>query len=396
MRILLFSGKGGVGKTSLAAATGLELSRQGYRTLVMSVDPAHSLADAFDLEDTLFHGKTGDPYKIDAKLAIHEVNIQKEIKRYWREISAYVTSVLRTTGINDVEAEELAILPGMEELSALMYVNQFRRDDSYDAIVLDCAPTAESMRFVSMPTTLEWYMKHIFPFQRNLMKAVRPFANRVSPVELPPDKYFANVQDLFGRLDGIGDLLEDPRITSVRLVTNPERMVLRETQRAFVYFSLHGLAVDGVIVNRVLPAEVTDRYFEEWRISQGRILEEIETYFAPVPVKRVPLFTHEVLGRERLEELARRLYDGKEDPAAVTRTQAPYTFAKSPNGGYEVQLHLPFAAKGEVGLFKKGDELVVEVGTLRRHIGLPTSMAGLSPGRAKLENGILTVEMKET
>ena len=268
MRILLFSGKGGVGKTSLAAATGLELSRLGYRTLIMSVDPAHSLADAFDLETNLFHGETGDPYPIGPKLAIHEVNIQKEIKRHWREISAYVISVLRTTGINDVEAEELAILPGMEELSALMYVNQFRREDRYDVIVLDCAPTAESMRFVSMPTTLEWYMKHIFPFQRNILKAVRPLANRVSPMELPTDKYFANIKDLFGRLDGIGELMEDPKITSVRLVPNPERMVLRETQRAFVYFSLHGLTVDGVIVNRVLPAEVTDQYFQEWRVRQ--------------------------------------------------------------------------------------------------------------------------------
>jgi len=214
MRILLFSGKGGVGKTSLAAATGLELSRFGYRTLVMSVDPAHSLADAFDIETELFHGKTGDPYPINERLAIHEVNIQKEIKRHWREISAYVVSVLRTTGISDVEAEELAILPGMEELSAMMYVNQFRREQRYDVIVLDCAPTAESMRFVSMPTTLEWYMKHIFAFQRGLLKAVRPFANRVAPFELPSDDYFDNVQNLFGRLAGIDELLEDPRITS--------------------------------------------------------------------------------------------------------------------------------------------------------------------------------------
>jgi arsenite/tail-anchored protein-transporting ATPase len=394
MRILLFSGKGGVGKTSLAAATGLQLSRLGHRTLVMSVDPAHSLADAFDLETDLFHGRTGDPFPIDERLAIHEVNIQKEIKRHWREISSYVISVLRTTGISDVEAEELAILPGMEELSAMMYVNQFRREQRYDVIVLDCAPTAESMRFVSMPTTLEWYMKHIFPFQRGILKAVRPLANRVSPVELPTDNYFANIQDLFGKLEGIDTLLEDPRITSVRLVTNPEKMVLRETQRAFVYFSLHGLTVDGVIVNRVLPQQIKDAFFEEWRASQTRILEEIDAYFAPVPVKRVPLFTHEVLGRERLDELSRALYAETEDPAAVTRTEAPYSFVKHDNH-YEVRLHLPFAAKGDVGLFKKGDELVVEIGTLRRHIGLPVSMAALSPSRAKLENKVLTVEMKE-
>jgi len=395
VRILLFSGKGGVGKTSLAAATGLELSRLGYRTLVMSVDPAHSLADAFDLGTGLFHGQTGDPYAINDRLAIHEVNIQKEIKRHWKEISSYVVSVLRTTGISDVEAEELAILPGMEELSAMMWVNQFRREQLYDVIVLDCAPTAESMRFVSMPTTLEWYMKHIFPFQRGIIRAVRPIANRVSPVELPTEGYFSNIQQLFGKLDGVAELLEDPATTSVRLVTNPERMVLRETQRAFVYFSLHGLTVDSVIVNRVLPDAVTDAWFQEWRASQARVLEEIDAYFAPVAVKRVPLFTHEVLGRERLEELARALYAEGEDPARVERTEAPYTFTKQ-DGHYEVKLRLPFAAKGEVGLFKKGDELVVEIGTLRRHIGLPTSMSGLAPTRARLENRILTVEMKES
>src|ERR1700694_5834378 len=394
MRILLFSGKGGVGKTSIAAATGLQLSRLGYSTLVMSVDPAHSLADAFDLDTGLFQEKTNDPYPIDSNLSMQEVNIQKEIKRHCREISTYVVSVLRTTGVSDVEAEELAILPGMEELSAMMYVNQYRREERYDVIVLDCAPTAESMRFVSMPTTLEWYMKHVFPFQRGLLKAVRPLANRVSPVELPTDSYFANIKDLFGRLDGIAELREDPKVTSVRLVTNPEKMVLRETQRAFVYFSLHGLTVDGIIVNRVLPHAITDAWFQEWRASQSRILEEIDTYFAPVPVKRVALFTHEVLGRERLDDLARALYQDKEDPAAVTRTEAPFAFVKR-DGHYEVQVKLPFAVKGEVGLFKKGDELVVEVGTLRRHIGLPTAMAGLSPGRAKLENKVLTVEMKE-
>jgi len=180
----------------------------------------------------------------------------------------------------------------------------------------------------------------------------------------------------------------------VRLVTNPEKMVLRETQRAFVYFSLHGLTVDGIIVNRVLPETITDSFFAEWRESQQHVLAEIEAYFAPVPVKHVPLFTHEVLGAERLQDLARSLYADNEDPAAVTRTEAPYSFTKR-DGHFEVQLQLPFAMKGEVGLFKKGDELVVQIGTLRRHIGLPTSMAALSPTHAKLENKVLTVEMRE-
>ncbi|MGO9588946.1 MAG: ArsA family ATPase [Candidatus Acidiferrales bacterium] len=395
MRILLFSGKGGVGKTSLAAATGVRLAEIGHRTLVMSIDPAHSLADSFDLGGDLFHTKTSDPFPISDKLSIFELNIQKEIKRHWQEISSYVTSVLRTTGISGVEAEELAILPGMEELSAMMYINEYRREQRYDVIVLDAAPTAESMRFISMPTTLDWYMKHIFPFQRNLLKAVRPIANRVAPFELPTDSYFANIRNLFEKLEGVDDLMEDPYTTSVRLVTNPEKMVLRETQRAFVYFSLHGLTVDAVIVNRLLPRDVTDAFFAEWHTSQEKVLEEIEEYFAPVPVRRVPLFAHEVLGKERLRELAGVLYDEGEDPAAVTRTEKPYTFGKS-DGIYEIRLLLPFAAKGEVGLFKKGDELVVEIGTLRRHIGLPRSMATLLPSRARLDNRVLTVEMKET
>ena len=394
MRILLFSGKGGVGKTSLAAATGVRLAELGHRTLVMSIDPAHSLADSFDLDTDLFHTKTSDPLAINDKLSIFELNIQKEVRRHWQEISSYVVSVLRTTGINDVEAEELAILPGMEELSAMMYINQYRREQRYDVIVLDAAPTAESMRFISMPTTLDWYMKHIFPFQRNLLKAVRPIANRVAPFELPTDSYFANIRSLFEKLEGVDELMEDPQITSVRLVTNPEKMVLRETQRAFVYFSLHGLTVDTVIVNRVLSRDIQDVWFQEWLRSQESILQELEEYFAPVPVRRLPLFSHEVLGQQRLQEVAKVLYAEGEDPSAVTRTEKPYTFAKR-DGTYEVRLRLPFATRGEIGLFKKGDELVVEVGTLRRHIGLPRFMATLMPGRARLENRILTVEMKE-
>lgn len=394
MRILLFSGKGGVGKTSVAAATGLRLSHLGYRTLVMSVDPAHSLGDAFALGGELFHGRTADPLELGDNLSLLEVNIQVEIKRHWAEIASYIVGVLRTTGIGNVQAQELAIFPGMEELSALMYVNEFRRESRFDVVVLDCAPTAESIRFISMPTTLDWYLKHIFPFQRSMLKVVRPIANRISPVELPPDSYLLNIERLFSRLEGVNEVLEDPEVTSVRLVTNPEQMVLRETQRAFVYFSLHGLTVDRIIANRILPENVGDEFFREWRNSQAATLQEMERYFAPVPVSRVPLFRNEVVGRDRLEELAAVLYADNSDPAEVTRAERPYTFVKNDNH-YEIRIALPFAVNGEVHLFKKSDELVVEVGTLRRHIGLPTTMASLRPSRARLENQMLTVEMKE-
>jgi arsenite-transporting ATPase len=395
VRLLLFSGKGGVGKTSLAAATGLRLATLGHRALVMSIDPAHSLADSFDLPVDLFSRNAADPFPISEGLDIQEVNIQTEVGRHWKDVASYITSVLRTTGIGDVESEELAILPGMEELSAMMYVNQYRREGRYDVVVLDCAPTAESMRFVSMPTTLGWYIKHIFPIQRTVLKAVRPIANRVAPIELPSDGTFANIKELFDKLAGIDEVLEDPQVTSVRLVTNPERVVLRETQRAFVYFSLHGLTVDRVIVNRVLPESVTDAFFARWRETHRLVLKEIEDYFAPVPVARVPLFGDEVLGRPRLEELARALYVDGEDPARVTRTERAYSFDKSPEGRYRIRIALPFAERGDVELFKKGDELVVGIGTLRRHIGLPMSMAALRPLRARLDQGVLTVELEE-
>ncbi|MEZ5402037.1 MAG: ArsA family ATPase [Bryobacteraceae bacterium] len=395
MRILLYSGKGGVGKTSIAAATGVRLAELGLRTLIMSVDPAHSLGDAFDITSGgLFHDLTAEPHPIAPNLDIHEVNIQREIKRHWMQISAYIASVLKTSGLNDIEADEMAIFPGMEELSAMMYVNQFRREGRYDAIVLDCAPTAESLRFISMPTTLDWYMRHIFPIQRGLLKAVRPLANRISPVELPTDSYFANIRGLYEKIEGIDTLLEDPEMTSVRLVTNAEKMVVRETQRAFVYFSLHGLTVDQVVVNRILPSAVGDPFFDAWRLSQTRFLDDLERYFSPVPVRRVPLFSQEVVGLERVRELARELYADGADPSAVTRTERPFEFVKKTDR-YEVRLQTPFTGKGEVGLFKKGDELVVEVGTVRRHIGLPASMAPLEPVRARFEGPMLVVEMKE-
>ena len=394
MRILLFSGKGGVGKTSVAAATGIRLAELGHRTLIMSVDPAHSLADSFDLNDALFHGSTSEPKQIRDRLSIQEVNVNAEVKRHWKEISAYVTSILRTSGLGEVEAEEMAIFPGMEELSAMMYVNMYRKEQTFDVVVLDCAPTAESLRFISMPTTLDWYMKHVFKLQRSLLRAVRPIANRVAPVELPPDNYFKNIESLFSKIQGIDTLLEDPQTSSVRLVTNPEKMVLRETQRAFVYFSLHGLTVDRIIVNRVLPAEVQDKFFDAWRASQRKTIEEIEAYFSPITVSKIPLFQNEVLGYDRLQGLAQVLYGASDDPSAVTQVNPPYAFAR--NGDhYEIQLRVPFTEKSEIGLFKKDDELVVEIGTVRRHVGLPTSMATLEPTRARLEKNILVVEMRK-
>ncbi len=394
MRILLFSGKGGVGKTSVAAATAVQLAESGKRTLAMSVDPAHSLADSFDMGEALFHGNTSEPLQIADRLFIQEVNINHEMKQHWSAILGYITSVLRTTGLSGVEAEEMAIFPGMEELSAMMYVNQYYKSNEFQVIVLDCAPTAESLRFVSLPSTLDWYMKHVFRLERNMMRAVRPLANRIAPLELPPDAYFRNIQDLFSKIDGLDTILENPMLTSVRLVTNAEKMVLRETQRAFVYFTLHGLTVDEIIVNRLLPDLEQESFFRTWYQAQRNTLTEIVRYFAPVPIREVPMFQNEVIGLDRLHEMARSLYRTGEDPSAITRRTPPFSFARV-GDHYEVRLDLPFAEKGEIGLFKKHDELVVEIGTIRRHVGLPTTMSGLVPSKARLNERTLVVEMRE-
>src|SRR5262249_49179287 len=254
--ILLYTGKGGVGKTTVAAATGIALAARGKKTLVMSVDPAHSLADSFDLPLTLADKRRGAPSEVGENLFVQELDITEEIGRHWKDISGYITTLLAVTGVEEVLAEELAIFPGMEEVSALLYVNQYAREEAYDVLILDCAPTGESLRFVSLPPTLDWYMKKLFRLERSLLKVARPVAKKVVDVPLPPDRYFDNVETLASKLEGVDALLKDPKTTTVRLVTNAEKIVIKETQRAFMYFGLYGFTVDAVIVNRLLPENV--------------------------------------------------------------------------------------------------------------------------------------------
>jgi arsenite-transporting ATPase len=296
MRIILYTGKGGVGKTSISAATGLELARRGYRTLVMSVDPAHSLSDAFDLEKDLMDHEAGRLVQVAKNLWIQEVDVLEEISRHWESVYSYVSALLNVSGLEQTLAEELAIFPGMEEVSSLLYVNQYVRGKTFDVILLDCAPTGESIRFISIPTTLEWYMAKIFKLERRVASVVRPVIESFAGVPLPHEEYFDNLQQLHRKLTGIDKLMADPKVTTVRLVTNPEKVVLKETQRAFTYFCLYGLTVDAVIINRILPQEVQEGFFSAWKDTQDRWIQTVEDFFAPVPVWRVPMFQDEVLG----------------------------------------------------------------------------------------------------
>jgi len=392
VRILLYTGKGGVGKTTVAAATGLTLAARGLRTLVMSVDPAHSLADAFDLPVSLSDKHGGTPFAVRENLWIQEVDVTEEIGRHWKDISGYITTLLSVTGVEEVLAEELAIFPGMEEVSALLYVNQYAREEAFDVLILDCAPTGESLRFVSLPPTLDWYMKKLFRIERTLMKVARPVAEKLAPVPLPPDRYFENVQSLADKLDGVDALLKDPKTTTVRLVTNAEKIVIKETQRAFMYFGLYGFTIDAVIVNRLLPDGVSDPFFAKWRKTQAEFMKEAHRYFDPVPIWTVPLQDDQVVGAVDLLALGSVLY-GDRDPAASFRTEAPYRFVKK-GRAYQLTMALPFVEREEIDLAMASGDLVVGVGNVRHHIPIPRTLSGYVPAGARVEGGRLTVRFE--
>ena len=392
MRIIFFAGKGGVGKTSVAAATGIKTAEAGHRTVVMSLDVAHSLSDIFDLNKGLIDEDRGSLTKIRKNLWIQELDIQEEIEKNWGDIHKYLSTLLNTTGLDEILAEELAILPGMEEVSLLLHINRYVRTKKFDVILLDCAPTGESLRFISIPTTLDWYMKKIFKVEKTIARYVRPLAKRLSDVPLPGEDYFDAIEFLFERLRGVDEILVDPEITTVRLITNPEKIVLKETQRAFMYFSLYKMSIDAIIMNRVLPDSVSETYFKDWRKSQKDYIKKAENYFSPIPLFPVNLFRGEVLGFDSLKALADQIY-GDKNPLERFYDGEPYSFIKV-NGKYQLRVKLPFIGKGDVELNKISDELIIRVGSFKRHVLLPRQVAASNSVKAKLEGEYLSVHFE--
>ena len=389
MRIIFFAGKGGTGKTSIAAATGIKAAKMGKKTVIMSLDVAHSLSDIFDLDKNLLDQNKGRPLQINSNLYIQEIDIQEEIKRYWGDIHRYLSSLFNTTGLDEVLAEELAILPGMEEVSLLLYINQYVQKKEYDVILLDCAPTGESLRFISIPATLEWYMKKIFRLERTLAKYVGPVAQRFTDIPLPDDDYFQAIEDLFERLRGVDQILTNPKITTVRLVTNPEKVVLKETQRAFMYFCLYKMSIDAIIMNRILPQQITESYFKSWIKDQQQHCETAKQIFSPIPILSAGLFQGEILGYRKLKKLAQQLY-GKKNPLKRFFKDEPYQLVKE-NGNYHLKVKLPFLLKKDVELNKYFDELIVRIGGFKRNILLPRQVASKEQVNAKLDGQVLDI-----
>jgi arsenite-transporting ATPase len=389
MRIILFAGKGGVGKTSVAGATGVKVAAMGNKTLIMSLDIAHNLSDIFELDKALMDRNRGMPFQVDEGLWIQEMDIGEEIQKNWGEVHQYIASLFNSSGLDEVLAEELAILPGMEEVSSLLYLNRYVRDNAFEVIILDCAPTGESLRFISIPTALEWYINKIFKIQRRVIGYVRPIARRFSDVPLPEDSYFKALEELFVRLEGIDAILTDPTITTVRMVTNPEKIVIKETQRAFLYFYLYRMCVDAVVMNRILPGSIRETYFDDWKDSQRKCLQLAEEYFSPIPIFPVTLLQNEPLGKEGLTKLAENIY-GERDPTRHFFKDWPYEISQK-DGTVCIKMKLPYITKEEVEVHRLADEIVIRVGGFKRHILLPRHLAAYKDATAKMDKEYLQI-----
>ena len=386
-RIILYTGKGGVGKTTVAAATALQSARKGYKTLVISTDAAHSLRDAFDME------LGPEPKKIMHNLYAQEIDVYYSVDKYWGNLTKYLHSLFNWMKVDDILAEEFSVLPGMEEVSCFLWVYSHFKEDVFDVIIVDSAPTGETLRLLSLPDVAKWWIVKIFPIERKVVKVIRPAIKVVTDMPLPEDHTYDAVEDLFDRLDAIHKVFSDPKVTSIRLVLNLERMVIKETQRAFTYLNLYGYPIDLVIVNRAMPNELDHPFFEEWKKYQEGYREEVDELFSPLPHLEVPLFSKEILGLNSLERFGDMLFDSK-DPTKIFYSGKPYDIVKE-KGTYQLHLKLPFVSREKINLFQVGDELTIQIENQRRNLFLPSFLARLKVDKANFEDGLLKISFEK-
>lgn len=383
MRIILYTGKGGVGKTCVAAATALRSARLGHRTLVMSTDAAHSLADCFD------RPLGSEPTPVASKLWGQELDVYRQIDAQWGILQEWIKVLMEWRGMDEVLAEEMALLPGMDELASLLYLLNHYEGGEYEVIIVDCAPTGETLRLLSFPDVLRWWLQRIFPIQRAAARVARPVVRRLTDLPVPGDEVFAAVKELLTRLERTREVLADGETTSVRLVLNPEKMVIRESQRTYTYLSLYGYAIDAVVCNRLLPEALNHPYFEAWKETQERYYALVEEGFSPLPIINGPLMEQEVVGLKMLERFARALFDTSDPTRVLSRVEAQRI--RQEDGTYLLTLNLPFASKEQIALSQVGDELIIRVGAYRRNLILPRALAVAESQGAKLEGNKLTI-----
>ncbi|MDT0201208.1 ArsA family ATPase [Nocardioides sp. AE5] len=387
MRILLFTGKGGVGKSTVAAGTAALSASRGLRTLVLSTDAAHSLADAFAAP------VGAEPTRVAENLFVQQVDAQRRFEQSWADIQGYLLTVLDVVGVDPVAAEELTVIPGAEEIFALLELRLHASSGEWDVIIVDCAPTAETLRLLALPEALGWYMERIFPFGRRMVRTLKPVLSKAAGVPMPEDTVFDAVQRLHGELDEVRALLSGPG-ASVRVVLTPETVVLAEARRSFTTLSLFGYRVDGVVANRIFPDEGGDAWRSGWVAAQEKVLLEMEQSFAGLARWRSTYRTGEPVGVEALRLLAEDVYAGT-DPLAEPSGDGPLRVERTASGAV-LSLALPFVTKGEVDLKRHGDELVVTVASYRRLLSLPAGLARFRVSGARVEGGALQVRFEET
>jgi arsenite-transporting ATPase len=386
VRVLLFTGKGGVGKSTVAAATAALSAEAGARTLVLSTDAAHSLADAYGVN------VGSEPEQVAPDLFVHQVDAQRRFEESWAEIQKYLLSVLEVAGVDPVAAEELTVIPGAEEVLALLELRLHALSDDWDTVVVDCAPTAETLRLLALPEALGWYMTRVFPVERRVVKALKPVLTRAAGVPMPEDDVFAAVERLHAELDEVRALLTG-RDAGVRLVLTPEQVVLAEARRSFTTLSLFGYRVDGVIANRVFPEADGDPWRSGWVVAQSEVLAEVDASFAGLPVWRSEYRPSEPVGVPALLDLGRALYAGA-DPLDVPPSREPLLITRSTDGAV-LRLRLPFVGRSDVDLARDGDDLVVTVASYRRLLTLPAGLARRRVAGARVDGGELQVRFAE-
>jgi len=384
MRILLFTGKGGVGKTTTAAATAIRCAEQGNKTLIISTDPAHSLSDALDLQ------LEPEPIEVSENLWCMEFDVYHSMKKHWGNMREMMRAIFKFQGIDNVVAEELSVLPGMEEGAAFLWLEKFYREKSYDVIVIDSAPTGETLTLLSLPQVTKSWLTKAFPGQKFAIKTLGKVVRKTTGV--PLDKGYEEMESLFDKLETIQKVLLDPKICSIRIVANPEKMVIQEAKRAYSYLQLYGYNVDAVIVNRVIP-ENDSAFFKKYVKKQSEYLLEIEESFDPLPIFKVQHLGEEVFGTKLLHRIGQEIYKDS-DPMAIFHLEQPLEVEEIKNG-YKVKLKIPFIKESDFTLNKFGDELIINLNNRRKSMFLPKFANYMKMEGYTYKNPWLTIELKK-